>query len=179
MPTYPNKKDVEYKLVPDHPTYKVGNDGSIWSNHINGSKQGRTGPWWRMKIGLTRTGYCLAKFFKDGKQHNIEVQRLVLIVFVGPPPEGMEAAHEDGNPLNNDVSNLRWKTRSDNQNDRARHGTSNHGERQGSSKLTNEKVFVIRERRRLGHSVYSVAADNDVTISCIYDIWSRRTWDHI
>lgn len=51
------------------------------------------------------------------------VHQLVLETFVGPAPEGMEACHNDGNPANNWVSNLRWDTHSGNMMDRRRHGT--------------------------------------------------------
>lgn len=51
------------------------------------------------------------------------VHHLVLAAFVGPKPEGMEALHRDGNPANNDLSNLRWGTRGENILDAVRHGT--------------------------------------------------------
>lgn len=51
------------------------------------------------------------------------VHTLVLEAFVGPRPDGMEACHRDGNPLNNRASNLRWDTHRANVWDAIRHGT--------------------------------------------------------
>lgn len=51
------------------------------------------------------------------------IHRLVLLAFVGPCPEGMECCHNNGNPADNRVENLRWDTKSENQKDRRAHGT--------------------------------------------------------
>ncbi len=49
------------------------------------------------------------------------VHQLVLETFVGPCPPGCESCHNDGNPSNNYLTNLRWDTRSENIKDRFRH----------------------------------------------------------
>ena len=51
------------------------------------------------------------------------VHRLILRTFVGEPPEGTEAAHDDGDTFNNVLNNLKWKTSKENSLDRTRHGT--------------------------------------------------------
>lgn len=51
------------------------------------------------------------------------VHRLVLEAFVGPCPDGMEGCHNDGDPTNNRLENLRWDTRSGNIHDAIKHGT--------------------------------------------------------
>ena len=58
-----------------------------------------------------------------GERHNRFVHRLVLMAFVGECPPGMECCHNDGNPANNRLQNLRWDTPSNNSLDRNRHGT--------------------------------------------------------
>jgi len=60
---------------------------------------------------------------KNGVVRNVSVHRIVLEAFVGPCPPGMEGCHNDGNPRNNVLTNLRWDTRSENQRDSIRHGT--------------------------------------------------------
>lgn len=52
------------------------------------------------------------------------VYRLVLLAFVGPCPEGMEACHWDDDTTNNKLENLRWGTRSDNAQDMIRNGNN-------------------------------------------------------
>ena len=69
-------------------------------------------------------GHQYVTLFGDTKKdrRHFGVHRLVLAAFVGPCPEGMEACHNDGDPSNNQVSNLRWDTRSANMLDKVRHG---------------------------------------------------------
>lgn len=52
------------------------------------------------------------------------VHRLVLEAFVGPCPEGYEAAHNNGNSTDNRLENLRWATKKENGRDKIRHGTA-------------------------------------------------------
>jgi DNA-binding transcriptional regulator YiaG len=68
----------------------------------------------------------------------------------GPPPTPKhEAAHSCGNGHLGCVSgkHLSWKTRTENQADRKKHGTGTAGERHGAAKLTNEAVAQIRSLR--------------------------------
>ena len=51
------------------------------------------------------------------------VHALVMIAFVGPYPDGMNVCHNDGNPKNNHLSNLRYGTHTDNMRDMLKHGT--------------------------------------------------------
>ena len=48
---------------------------------------------------------------------------VIMFAFVGPRPDGLECCHNDGNPANNRLENLRWDTLSSNHLDRVRHGT--------------------------------------------------------
>ena len=66
----------------------------------------------------------------DGQSYRgMYVHRLVLMAFRGVCPEGMQGCHNDGNPSNNELSNLRWDTAKANQADRARHGTHQNANR--------------------------------------------------
>jgi len=51
------------------------------------------------------------------------VHRLVLEAFIGPAPKGTICCHNDGDPTNNRLENLRWDTHSSNTRDAIRHGT--------------------------------------------------------
>lgn len=76
-----------------------------------------------LKQSVTPKGYLKVDLSVDGVARAFRVHRLVLAAFVGPPPEGMEARHLDGNPQHNALSNLRWGTASENNRDRVTHGT--------------------------------------------------------
>lgn len=51
-----------------------------------------------------------------------QVHALVMLAFIGPRPNGLDIAHNDGNPLNNKLTNLRYATRSSNMQDAIAHG---------------------------------------------------------
>lgn len=58
------------------------------------------------------------------KRRQYFVHRLVMAAFVGPCPDGMEVCHNDGDPTNNRLENLRYGTSKDNAADQHRHGTN-------------------------------------------------------
>lgn len=59
----------------------------------------------------------------NGTRTRAGVGALVLTAFVGPCPPGLECCHNNGNPNDNRVENLRWDTHSENVLDQVRHGT--------------------------------------------------------
>lgn len=67
-------------------------------------------------------GYLEVRLSVDAVPVKHWVHRLVLEAFVGPRPDGTECCHIDGNASNNHVSNLYWGTKSQNAQDRVRHG---------------------------------------------------------
>lgn len=71
-------------------------------------------------------GYLQVDLHTAGARTTQYVHRLVLETFRGPSPqEDMEVCHNDGDPSNNRVWNLRYDTRSENRLDMVRHGTHN------------------------------------------------------
>jgi len=79
-----------------------------------------------------------------------KVHRLVLEAFDRPRPDGLQAAHLDGNPKNNKRSNLAWVTAKENSSHKRLHGTENYGVRNGFAKLTEADVAEIRRLRAEG-----------------------------
>lgn len=65
---------------------------------------------------------------KNNKAKAYSVHRLVLLAFRGIPQKGMVGCHNDGNPANNELSNLRWDTMQANEADKKSHGTDNRAE---------------------------------------------------
>jgi hypothetical protein len=113
--------------------------------------------------------------WKHNKIKIFKPHTLVLTAFVGPRPVGLECCHNDGNPWNNCLENLRWDTPKSNQRDRAKHGTSNRGERCVSAKLTEAQVAAIRADARLQREI---AADYGVRESAISRIKTGKRWAH-
>ena len=114
----------------------------------------------------------------DGHEKKvILVHRIVLSAFLGVAPPGLESRHLDGNPSNNQLENLTWGTKSENELDKARHGTSNRGERNYCTKLTEQNVIKIRSL--LQHSELSereIGKMFGVTRGCVSNIKWRTSW---
>ncbi len=89
-------------------------------------------------------GYCKVGMSGGMRMACRQVHRLVLEAFVGPCPDGYEAAHNDGDPLNNRLDNLRWDTKIANHADKLRHGTQYRGAQVYNAKLTDDDVRCIR-----------------------------------
>jgi len=175
---------VEYRDIPGHPGYRVGSDGSVWTCRRQVSLGGGRGTravigdeWRLMKFQTLRAGYPYVKLSGNIKQ---SVHRLVLLAFVGPCPEGMEACHENGDRTDNRLSNLRWDTRMANSDDRTRHGTQVRGETCGKSKLTDAIVRAARaERAALKTPFYELARKYGVTTGVIHNAVTGKTWGHV
>lgn len=117
------------------------------------------------------TGHLYAYLYVNNRQIARHVGRLVLEAFVGPCPQGMECCHNDGDPANNRLENLRWDTRHSNVRDRVNAGSG--------YKLTPEDVQTIRQLLTAGHPRSDVARQFNVTYATIYGIATNRSWRHI
>ncbi len=119
---------------------------------------------------------------RDGKQRGFLVHRLMWITFVGPIPDGYEINHKNGKPWDNDLNNLEVVTRLGNMQHAKRHGLMNcgRGERQGSAKLTAEKVVEIRNLYKTGDYSYQELANQfGIDLSHVGNIVKRYSWRHI
>lgn len=173
-----------WKSVPGYEGfYEVSNFGQVRSiDRITLRKDGT--PYQKMpgkifKPGIDKINRKHVDFYVMGKRHCFYVHYLVLLAFVGPRPEGMDCCHNDGNPLNNHIDNLRYDTRSGNLQDKVQHGTHNRGEKSPVHKLTEEQVYEIRERAHKGESHQSIAKTMPVTRRHVSDIVRRVNWFHI
>ena len=114
--------------------------------------------------------------WSGNKAKAVRIHRLVLFAFVGKPPKGHECCHNDGDPSNNRLSNLRWDTASANQMDRVKHGTSNRGEQCAAAKLTAKQVLAIRDDPRKQDEI---AADYGILQNHVSRIKNRVRWGHL
>jgi len=77
-----------------------------------------------LKRLLGSHGYYTVVLSKDGKVKTRTIHSLVMLTFIGPPPEGLEVLHGEGGPADNSLSNLKYGTRSENMHDMRRDGTN-------------------------------------------------------
>lgn len=161
----------EWREVVGFSSYEVSNIGRV--RRVKAAMGTR--PSYILKPRPNKDGriqYCL---YRDGKRHEMQAHRLVLEAFIGPCPETYECRHLDGNHLNNSVENLCWGTRSENMQDKRRHGTSCHTQ-DGLRKFGPEEIAEIRKLRREGMSFPSLAKKFEVWPRTIEQIVKRKTY---
>lgn len=163
--------EITTRVIPGHPGYEVGDDGSMWS-----TKRGRRR---RLAGTVVPDGYVRVELWRGGRRKSLGVHTLVLLAFVGPPPAGCEGCHGDGDPANNRLTNLRWGTPKENQADRVRHGTANRGERHGHAKLTEAAVIALRLGRLKGETAKQAAARLGVSEGTVHAAVTGRSWKHL
>lgn len=170
----------EWRDVPGQEgRYQVSNMGNVrslprFTQFKNG--RGRTFPGKALRPNRHTSGHLSVRF--DGYKPAL-VHRLVLYAFVGSCPAGMECCHNNGNPADNQLSNLRWDTVKANRQDAIKHGVQVRGSRQGSSKLTEADVYSIKAALRDGKPQPAIAATYGVTKECISLINTGKNWRHI
>nr|DAI81561.1 MAG TPA: homing endonuclease [Caudoviricetes sp.] len=136
----------------------------------------------RVRIGNLRSGKecyrimrgCVlkpGKYCKSGhvsvvlghKATGTPVHQLIMLTFVGPPPAGMEVLHINGVPTDNQLSNLRYGTRTENILDVYRQGGV-------WRKLSIEDVETIRFSifcRMKGSALAEIYGVSQTTISAV------------
>lgn len=94
--------------------YKISNYGKVWSYFKKDF----------MSIYIDKDGYSRVALFKDGKQKQLQVHRLVAQTFI-PNPDNLPVVRHKVSIVNggdNSVDNLQWGTVQDNADDRTRDG---------------------------------------------------------
>jgi hypothetical protein len=174
--------EYDSRQVPGFPAYRVDEGGNVWTCFNRGGKGPRklTHRWREKKPDVDKDGYCRVELYsQDGTKAKFLVHRLVLELFVGPCPEGLEGCHNDGNPRHNDLNNLKWGTPVENWKDRKRHGNGCEGEKSPKAKLTELDVLAIRNHLLRGVSQSKLSQAYGVTPQAIHLIETRRNWKHI
>jgi len=97
-----------WKPIVGFDKYEVSSLGKIKS--FNKYKYGIILP-----LRCNSNGYPTICLYKSGKGYRKLIHYLVLTAFKGPKPKGLECAHLDNNRKNNNLYNLKWVTRSENQ----------------------------------------------------------------
>jgi hypothetical protein len=174
MAEYKNIKDFDKS--PD--CYRVGDDGTVWSWRCKaGTKKWR---WKQLKPWTVKGGYQIIGLKKDGKRTCRYVHNLVLENFISDRPEGMEGCHNNDDPIDNKLENLRWDTPKNNCADRTKRGVhlknTGRGSTHGCHKLFENQVLEIRSSNK---HLKDLAATYNVSPRTIRDILTRKRWKHI
>lgn len=106
--------------------YEINREGVIRSKprHIS---RGKMGVYFRkgriMHATPARCGYLQTHLRLNGKPCHQLVHRMIALAFIQNPENKLHVAHNDGNPRNNKISNLRWATHAENMADMFIHKT--------------------------------------------------------
>jgi hypothetical protein len=93
----------EWRVISDFPNYSISNFGNVMNNKTNKL----------MKIN-NKGGYYHISLKNGEKGKTFKVHRLVALEFIPNPENKTDINHEDKNKLNNNISNLTWSTRKEN-----------------------------------------------------------------
>ena len=100
---------------------------------------------------VDRDGYRFVKLNRDGKRRCKFVHRLVVEAFIGPVPEGLVCCHNDNDPSNNHLTNIRVDTQSSNLMDKIRFGTDSNASKTHCLRghpFDAENTRIVRGRHR-------------------------------
>ena len=164
-------------MIPDCPGYRVGNDGTVWSQRNN--RWGLLNTWHQLRPGLVVSNPKYARHMVSlGRGNQRFVHHLILEAFVGPRPDGYESCHKNGNPLDNRLVNLYWGTKRDNGLDTRAHGRKK-GEKHPLATLTDALVRMIRYRATNGETHQSIADDLGIQRRNVGRIADKSRWGHV
>lgn len=172
------------RTIPGFSSYLVDEDGNVYSTRRRGyfksAREGGESPRHTPKLmtfSPNEFGYLRGSFIADdGKKYSRLVHRLVLLTFVGPCPDGMDARHLNGIPGDNRLTNLAWGTPKENAADKARHGTTARGEKSNRGILTEADIVAIRSSPETNDDIAARFGVNPATISRIR---SGESWSHV
>lgn len=161
---------AQFREIPGFPVYEISEFGTV-RNKETGTV---------LRCGINN-GYPQISLVSGSERLTRKINRLVAITFIGEPPTPKHlAAHNDGNPFNNHVSNIRWATSAENAADKKIHKTVHHliadGETNSNSKLTAEQVQEIRKSNKRAKELAEIYG---IKRNSIYGIKKYVTWQHI
>jgi len=133
-----------------------------------------------MSLFTDQEGYQQLNLYGSNDVVCRKVHRLVLEAFVGLRPPECVACHNNGDPADNRVENLRWDTYSANCADTRRHGRLPRGIKHWNSKLTPDDVCEIRNLYASGeHTTIELGDRFGVCQTTIGRAIKGEIWDHI
>ena len=110
------KKEIWKDIKGYEGIYQASNMGNIRSLYFYNNRY-KTKHYRKklMKQSEDKQGYKIISLSKNKKQKTYKVHRLIAQTFIKNPDDKKEVNHIDGNKSNNEINNLEWCTRSENQ----------------------------------------------------------------
>jgi hypothetical protein len=150
------------KPIEDFPGYYVTEEGKVYSDKRGSLKE--------ISILINSHGYQFVWLWKNSKQNRKCVHQLVAQAYLTRKQKATVVCHNDGNKLNNHVSNLRYDTHAANVVDCSKHG--NHPNR----KLTDQDVIDIRWLVSMSVPYRAIASMYGIVHGTVIQIVNRKTY---
>ena len=183
--------DESWRVIPDYPDYAVSDCGRVKRLTVSKSDNPRYAAGMFLKPTRTKRRYWVVGLYARGCCVQLLLHRLVCQTFNGPSPSDRpQVAHNDGNPNNNRVDNLRWASSTENNHDKWKHGTMYGGDkhysrtdpqrlargtRNGLAKINDE---IARSIFRSTGIAREIAVAHGVSPSLVGAIKQGRLWAH-
>jgi len=171
-------REVVWKEIPStNGRYEASNDGRIrWVKEL--------------KQFESWNGYCILSLrIKPCDQRSARVHRLVAEAFLGTCPEGLVVNHKDGNKKNNNIENLEYVTKSEDNKHALdlglRKPPSNFknckkGENHPFAKLTDLQVKEIRKiRKETNFGERRISKMLNLPRGAVSHVLKNNTWKHV
>jgi len=160
---------IEGRRIAGFPEYFVTNTGRVFST--------KNGKLIELKKKLLNSGYEYVTLCGSEGYKVKTVHRLVAEAWIPMDQSRPDVNHKDGNKLNNDVENLAWCSKKENN----RHsidvlGKGHAGEKNGSAKLTED---LVREIRSSGLGCMRIAEKYGISFQNASRILRRERWAHL
>jgi len=168
-----DKHPEEWRTVSVNEFYEVSDLGNVRRRSCApGRVSGRS-----MAGVYNKAGYHVVSLRGAGRtKKSFLAHRLVAAAFLENPEDKPHVNHIDGNKANNALSNLEWCTRRENTIHAMKLGLHTFGERNGTAKLTEEKVREIRRRYASGELMRQLAASYGVAESTVRKVVRLLKW---
>lgn len=162
----------KWKEIPGFSWYEVSDLGRVRSLKNSDDEP----KFMRLRIG--DTGYVRVTLQDDyGEKRVMPVHLLVAYAFMGPP-RGRIVRHLDGDRSNPKLSNLKYGSRQENEEDKLDHGTHALGEQNSMSLLTKrevKKIFSLKNKMPQDQ----IAQKFGISRQAVSDIHRGITWSEV
>ena len=129
--------------------YEVSNKGNVKSLNF-----ARSGSEKILKARVNSNGRLFTTLSKNKKKKHYTIHSLVAQAFIGERPKGYDVCHIDGDKCNNNLKNLKYDTRSQNNIDIYRYGSKN-----PNGKLSPDEVIELRKMYATGKYTHKDLAE--------------------
>ena len=123
-----------------------------------------------------KCGYIKFRFGANGKKYSMLVSRAMLMAFVGQPKLGQFACHNDSNPENNKIENLRWDFQKGNMKDRQERGLYPEGENHHAARVP---ICIVKKLKSKESTPAKLAKETGFSYRTLWRIAKGHTWKNV